>query len=298
MINMLRKPLLFLLLLSVSLLNTELFHIQDAGAAQQTGILWRIERTGVQPSYLLGTVHSDDQRVLQLPSIIREKLRHADSFVAELKMDPFSAQELGRLMFLPAGQTLPSLIGSARYQKCLPLLAQYGIPAATAEKMQPWAVSVTLSMPKSRTGMVLDQQLYQDAEMQGKQTYGLESNREQIAVFESFSLQQQIMILDDALAEFDRLPMLFDELLHYYLQRDLTGLERISEKYMQQGNHQIAKIFKQKALLDRNYLMVRRMQVRLLEGNSFIAVGALHLPGDEGILRLLEKEGYKVTAVY
>lgn len=287
-----------LIVTGLPFIGSERAYARDLHAGQQIGILWQIERAGLRPSYLLGTIHSDDSRIISIPDIIRQKLRQADSFVAELKMDSFSMQAGSRLMFLPPGQTLASLIGERRYQRCVALLAGYGMSAEVIQRMKPWAVVVTLSMPKSRTGIVLDQQLYQEAERYGKKTYGLETSREQVAVFEAFSLQQQIVMLDDAINEFDRLPMLFDELLRYYLQRDLSGLQRSSEKYMQQGDSVIAKSFKQKVLLDRNYMMVRRMQPRLLEGNSFIAVGALHLPGDEGILRLLERQGYKVTAVY
>ena len=273
-------------------------YAKQPGGKQQTGILWQIERSGLRPSYIFGTVHTDDSRVIRLPEIIRLKFRQADSFVAELMLDKFSMQQASELMFLPRGQKLEELIGTQRYQRCVELLVQYDIPRHVIERMKPWAVMVMLSMPKSRSGVVLDQRLYQEAELQGKKRYGLETNSEQVAVFESFTLQQQIIMLDDAIKDNRRLPAVFDELLHYYLQRDLTGLERISEKYMLQGDNMLAKSFKQKALLDRNYRMVRRMKPRLNEGNSFIAVGALHLPGDEGILRLLEKEGYRVTAVY
>lgn len=287
-----------LVLAGLLLQGSDHVYARQPGSEQQTGILWQVERPGLRPSYILGTVHTDDSRVINLPQIIRQKLRQADSFVAELMLDSLSMQEASQLMFLPGGQKLETLIGTQRYRRCVELLAQNGIPPQVIERMKPWAVMVMLSMPRSRTGIVLDHRLYQEAEIQGKKRYGLETNREQVAVFEAFSLPQQIVMLDDAIKEFDRLPAVFDELVHYYLQRDLTGLQRLSEKYMLQGDSLLAKNFKQKALLDRNYRMVRRMKPRLMEGNSFIAVGALHLPGDEGILRLLEKEGYKVTAIY
>jgi len=273
-------------------------HARSPASVQQTGILWQIEKAGVRPSYILGTVHSDDSRVINYPDIIRQKLRQADSFVAELMLDKLSLQEANRLMLLPAGQKLESLIGRQRYQVCVKLLARYGIPSHLVERMKPWAVMVTLSMPRSRSGVVLDLRLYQQAERQAKRRYGLETSREQVAIFETFSLPHQLVMLDDAIKGFHRLAAQFDDLLHYYLQGDLTGLLAFSEKHMLQGNSLLARQFRQRALLDRNYRMVRRMKPRLMEGNSFIAVGALHLPGDEGILRLLEREGYTVTPVY
>ena len=272
--------------------------VSGASSAQQTGILWQIEKQGIKPSYLLGTVHSDDSRIVNIPRPVLLKLRAADSFAAELKMDRFTAHETRRLMLLPHGQTLESIIGAARYKSCVRLLERYGIPESSVQQMKPWAVIVTLSMPQGRGGEVLDQRLYREAEILGKQVFGLETGKEQVATLESFSLPEQLEILDDAIRDVDRLPAMFDEIVHYYLKRDLAGLERISEKYMLQGNRAIARQFRNRILIDRNYRMLRRMKPRLMQGNSFIAVGALHLPGEEGLLRLLEKEGYKVSAVY
>ena len=51
-------------------------------------------------------------------------------------------------------------------------------------------------------------------------------------------------------------------------------------------------------LTRRNERMVQRMQPRLKEGNAFIAVGALHLPGEEGLLKKLADRGYTITTVY
>ncbi len=51
-------------------------------------------------------------------------------------------------------------------------------------------------------------------------------------------------------------------------------------------------------LIDRNYIMTERMQDILDEGNAFIAIGAMHLPGEEGVLSLLGKQGYKIHSIY
>jgi uncharacterized protein YbaP (TraB family) len=51
-------------------------------------------------------------------------------------------------------------------------------------------------------------------------------------------------------------------------------------------------------VIKRNKRMAERMQKVLKKGNAFIAIGALHLPGEMGVLRLLEKQGYRVSMVY
>ena len=60
----------------------------------------------------------------------------------------------------------------------------------------------------------------------------------------------------------------------------------------------LTEIFQKRLIIDRNQRMVERMHKRLEEGNAFIAVGALHLPGEKGILRLLEHRGYRVRSIY
>ena len=53
-----------------------------------------------------------------------------------------------------------------------------------------------------------------------------------------------------------------------------------------------------KILVDRNYTMTERMQPMLESGNAFIAIGAMHLPGEEGVLSLLAKNDYEISLVY
>ncbi len=60
----------------------------------------------------------------------------------------------------------------------------------------------------------------------------------------------------------------------------------------------LAESFQEDFIVARNKRMVARMADILGEGGSFVAVGALHLPGDEGVLNLLAEQGYKVTRVY
>jgi uncharacterized protein YbaP (TraB family) len=57
-------------------------------------------------------------------------------------------------------------------------------------------------------------------------------------------------------------------------------------------------VFDQRLLYDRNARMLERMQLQLKTGAAFIAVGALHLYGEKGLLNLLERDGYRLTRVY
>ena len=94
------------------------------------------------------------------------------------------------------------------------------------------------------------------------------------------------------------LDALHAELLEADKQRDLAGLMALSEAAMQAGDQQLADEFQQHLVVERNHRMSDRMQVYLRQGEVFIAVGALHLPGEEGLLSLLEQQGFTVRRLY
>jgi uncharacterized protein len=267
-------------------------------AAEEQGILWRIDGAATQPSYLLGTIHSDDARITTLPVTITNIFQQADSFSGEIDMDLPNLMQASQATLLPEGESLQQLLDSTLYQQTVQLLAAYGMPELVVQRMKPWAAAATLSLPRPQTGLFLDMLLYTQAAAQGKRVYGLETVSEQVGAMESMPRDLQIIMLRDAVAQHDQLDQIIEALINAYLQRDLTALESISDKAMQQGDARVAQLFTSQVVVNRNRRMLERMQPRLDEGNAFIAVGALHLPGKDGLLTLLRNKGYRVSPVY
>lgn len=271
---------------------------QIAWAADEKGILWRIEGAAAQPSYLLGTIHSDDARVTALPAPIAQRFQQADSFSGEIEMDLPNLMQASQATLLPESESLQQLLDPALYQQTVKLLAPYGIPELVVQRMKPWAAAATLSLPRPQTGLFLDMLLYTQAAAQGKRVYGLETVSEQVGAMETMSRDLQISMLRDAVAQHDQLDHIIEQLITAYLQRDLRALESISDKAMQQGDERVAQLFNSEVVVNRNRRMLDRMQPRLREGNAFIAIGALHLPGKDGLLNLLRNKGYRISPVY
>ena len=267
-------------------------------AAEEQGILWRIDGAATQPSYLLGTIHSDDARITTLPVTIANIFLQADSFSGEIDMDLPNLMQASQATLLPEGESLQQLLDSTLYQQTVQLLAAYGMPELVVQRMKPWAAAATLSLPRPQTGLFLDMLLYTQAAARGKRVYGLETVSEQIGAMESIPRDLQIIMLRDAVAQHDQLDQIIEALINAYLQRDLNTLESISDKAMQQGDARVAQLFTSQVVVNRNRRMLERMQPRLDEGNAFIAVGALHLPGKDGLLTLLRNKGYRVNPVY
>lgn len=269
-----------------------------ASTTYTQGLLWKIERAGQAPSHVFGTIHSEDRRVLTLPKPVQAVFDTAKVYVMEAVLDANAMQALLGAMMYSDGRTLQQVISAATYQQSVAAMAGYGMPEQALQMMKPWALAVTLSMPKPKTGMVLDLVLMQQATEQGKQTVGLESVEEQIGVLDKLSLREQATMLEDTLKHLPEMEKIFADLHAAYLARDLARLVRISDEMQAKGNRELGKKVMHQLVDVRNRRMVERMEAHLKQGGAFVAIGALHLPGEAGVLKLLAQKGYRVSAVY
>lgn len=272
----------------------------DSGAAAPTpqrGLLWKIDGAAARPSYLFGTVHSDDPRVTRLPAPVADAFGRSESFTLEAIANGEGLIQMAQAMYFHDARNLKTVLGDALYADTLRALRGRGLPADDLEKKKPWAVLMALGMPKPRSGLFLDLALQLEATKQGKATYGLETMAEQMAVFDEVPLADQVTLLSHTVAQADRFDAQFEELLNHYLARDLDGLVALETKYRPADGRAYA-AFMDRLLRQRNLRMLERMQPRLKDGAAFIAVGALHLPGDDGLVQLLRRAGYRVTPIY
>lgn len=264
------------------------------------GLLWRIESAGTAPSHLFGTIHLDDARVTALSAPVVRALEGAASFTMEVTLDSANLTQLASRMVYLDGRELPAVIGEALFGKLAAHTTTLGIPPQLARLFRPWAMALLLLMPPQKSGDVLDNVLFRIAVERGKPVHQLESVDEQIGAFEGISEPDQVALLRLALEIRERMPRATEQLIEAYLRRDLGAMWRINEDTG--GDNPDAKrlnvIFTRRLLDERNLRMVERMQPRLESGNAFIAVGALHLYGERGLLALLQQRGYRVTRIY
>jgi uncharacterized protein YbaP (TraB family) len=269
-----------------------------AGSDRQQGLLWEIAAPGQPPGYLFGTIHSGAPAVLALPEPVQQRFDAVDSVVLEVLLDLDAMRYSSQLMLLAEGRLLSDITGKVLFEQTSRAIRSRGIPEAVLERMKPWAAAVTLSMPPPEAGEVLDMKLYQQALQAGKQVYGLESIREQLAIFDDMPEQEQLLLLRDAVENFAEIEAIQGALIDAWLQRNLGALLAINDAAMQTADRQQAVELQDKLIVRRNRLMAERLQPYLQEGNVFVAVGALHLPGEAGLLNLLQQRGYTVRVIY
>jgi hypothetical protein len=276
--------------------------IAPAPAAEryERGLLWRIEGKSAPASHVFGTIHLADPRVTALPTAVANELNRARSLTIEVRLEPGTILVLAQRMIYDNGRDLHGVAGPELFAKAAAITAGLGLPDPLLRMFKPWAVALLLSAPQQDPSGVLDIVLARAAAEQGKPVHQLESLEEQIAVFEGMSEADQLALLGHAVANYERMPALIGRLVEAYLARDLASLWRISEESDGEGAEakRLREVFAHRLLEGRNARMAERSEARLREGGAFIAVGALHLYGDAGVLSLLEKRGYRVTRVY
>ena len=284
----------------LQLLFVTLLAANPANAAEtfDHGLLWKIQGSGAAPSYLFGTMHSEDPEVVRLPTAVQQAFDKSRGLTLEVVLDPQSLLAMTSGFMLGDGSTLESHIGASLYKRVVSAMAVYGMPEVIVSTMKPWAVAVTLMTPPGETGVVLDLHLYQRAVAAGKPVDGLETPLEQLSVFDELSESDQVALLKDTLDNLPDVQDMLDDLKNAYLARDLVRLTAINDAAMRDSDPQLVARFTNKLITRRNHRMAERMQSRLRGGGQFIAVGALHLPGSDGLLRLLSQQGYTLTRVY
>jgi hypothetical protein len=268
-----------------------------AAAAAEIGLLWRVQRDGGPRSYVFGTIHVDDPRVLDLPKTVLDAFLTSPVFVPEASLDEANLLAIGFDLILRDGRTLEGIVGTELFEKAVARLAGIGVPRQATDLLKPWAALIMLSAPKSPSGMFLDRKLFLDAKRLGKSIQPLETLDEQLGIFKNMPESDQVSMLSEAVDQHTELPQMVEHLLGAYLSRDLSELQSLSRDY-QTGQSDIADEMMERIVDKRNVTMVERLLGTLELGGAFVAIGALHLPGDRGVLQMLRREGFDVTAEY
>ncbi|MFL6649720.1 MAG: TraB/GumN family protein [Sulfurifustaceae bacterium] len=268
------------------------------------GLLWQIDGNGRAPSYLFGTLHSNDRRVVVVPHAVDEALAGARTFSMEVLAEGGTSSMVSLdPMFYSDGRTLKRVLGDALYAQAYTALEERGLPSDWIKKMKPWAVITTLSSPPvpANADPFLDLVLLREARQAGKPVYGLVSRTEHldsvIAAYDGLPLPDQIDLVKETLSRQPQRAEGIEGLVRAYLARDLERLAALARKYGT-ADPRLQRMLNRRLLSDRNRRMVERMKPRLEEGKAFIAVGAGHLSGTDGLLDLLEREGYRVHVLY
>jgi uncharacterized protein YbaP (TraB family) len=264
------------------------------------GLLWRMSKRGVAPSHVFGTIHVADPRLAELPAAVRRAFGAAKSLMLEFMPDAYSKERFLEAALFLDHQTLEQKIGTEDFQRAVEHLQPIGLSREFVNRLKPWGVLLNLRSAAGKDGSPLDVQLFELARSRRIPLLQIEEVEEQIFTFDEFPMESQVALLKHSLTHRDELVVLAERTLDAYLTRDLAAISELRERFMARHPEiavQQAAMTK-RVVHDRSVVMAFRMQRELRRGAAFVALGALHLYGDKGVLALLEEDGYRSTRVY
>ena len=263
------------------------------------GVLWRVAR-GKATNYIFGTIHDADPRVVELPPAAAQAFARSRTLMVEFLPDAYARERFTEAALFTDKQTLEEKIGAGDFARVVEELAPTGLGRPVIEKLKPWGALINLRHAAADAPESLDMRLVGQARARRLMVLQMEGVEEQIFAFDECPMETQVALLKHSLAHRDELVALEDETIRAYLARDLAKIWRLREqfiaRYPELAPHQA--VMTKRLLYDRSVVMAYRMQRELRRGDTFVAVGALHLYGEKGVLALLQEDGYRATPVY
>lgn len=272
-----------------------------AWAQPPVPLLWKVSDAD-SSVYLLGSMHLLTETDYPLANAVEAAFADSAQLVFEMAPDQLDPARLAQAMLQAAmrsdDQTLQQSLPAATWKALQAYAQAQGLPVAALQHYKAWFVALMVMMGESQKAGVdpalgLDQHFMRRAAQAGKATAGLESAESQIALFDGMGAQAQLQFLQETLADAPRMQQQMDELLGAWRQADEAQLERLGLHALQ---HDYPALY-QSVNLARNRAWLPRVEALLRDShhdNALVIVGALHLLGDDGLVRQLARRGYRV----
>ncbi|MBI4989157.1 MAG: TraB/GumN family protein [Rhodocyclales bacterium] len=264
------------------------------------GLLWRISGKGKADSFVLGTIHVADARVSAIAPPVRDALARTRTLAMEPLAETFDAR-VAELEEFDDGRRLEPLIGAEAFAQVRAELLAQDVPGRTIERLKPWAAMMRIArQPRNGGEPTLDERLLQAAQSLRLRVISLELVEEQIASFDAIPPDSQVALLMHLLRNRDALAATTGPAIDAWLRGDLAALARIADRSVERhpAMEYHYRQFTRHLIHNRTLLMHHRLFMPLRGGGVFVAVGASHLYGSQGLLSLLRKDGYRVTRLW
>ena len=281
-------------------------------AAEENGLLWRISGNGLtQSSYLFGTHHMVPVSFLETVSGLSEAFESTQQVVGELDMsNPAAMMQLQIQMMhyalMPEGVTYHQLLSEDDiYLLDNTLTDLLGVGLAQFGTFNPAMLSYLISLtrmaqyfPEMAEGTSIDQYFQEQAVLRSRPVRALDTVESQLhAMFGISTVERQAELLVCMLHHPDEARELMERVNELYYAFDLMGLYAMAME--EEENSPCPSTDEERHALtrDRHLRCIDRLSEIIQEKSSFIAVGALHLPGEYGLIEGLRRAGFTVTAV-
>lgn len=284
--------------------------LDDASrVANSEAVLWRIDKSGIPASFLFGTVHVIDT---SLQTLSDATLAAIDtSTVVAVEAAEASRQSLVRTMshaqplMVSKDRELERILGDDEMQVVEKVLADAGYPAQLALGLKPWAATMFLSdspcqhQLQERGLKPVDALVLERAHANGTSVLGLETTYEQYQSLAAIPQELQAVWLKASIELHPRVDDISQTMSELYRFRRVDAAWALTQHMAPRaGLDQVTLASLRKELVDkRNARMLERALPLLDKGSAFIAVGAMHQLGSDGLVASLRERGFVVTPI-
>lgn len=275
-----------------------LFQLSQTFAQQtQKGLLWEISGNGLsQPSYIFGTIHLICPDKFFVPKGTEEKFKAAQQVFLEIDMDdPQMMMKTQKLMMSADGKKLKDIMNESDYK----VFSEYfkknvGMDVAMFGPAKPF-LYMSVAMLKS-TGCPMpksyEEYFVKEAKTEKKEVLGLETIEEQMAVMDKATTEQQVAWLMEIVKETEKGNETYTQMIDLYGKQDIEALTKMISEQM------VGMKGMQNEMLDkRNQNWIPVIEENIKQKPTFFAVGAGHLGGEKGVLKLLQQKGYTLKSL-
>ncbi|WP_205510952.1 TraB/GumN family protein [Longitalea arenae] len=260
-------------------------------------LLWRISGKGLkQPSYLFGTIHLTDKRLFKLGDSVYRAIEKTEGLAIEVNPDEMGAYYINKAINEAEGAKLQELLSEKDFKKYSNALAKkFKKPASeitTGDIVAAKNKWMSDYLEKGEMPTFLDAYLYNIARRQGKWVGGVEDIADQAGLLDDLVDKTDIdmLLAGDSSNLKKAANNMMERMVEMYISQDLSGIESIGAG----GSARVNDLL----LIKRNVKMARRIDSLTTLRTMFIAVGAAHLPGDSGVIHLLQSRGFTVEPVF
>jgi uncharacterized protein YbaP (TraB family) len=268
-------------------------------AKARTLLMWKASSPSTTV-YLLGSIHLGDKDLYPLPEAVESAFNASKLLVVEVNVkdvDKLAALKLVQQYGIYSeGDSLSKHVSKSTSDALDDFCSKHGLPRMLLERMKPWVAAITvealaLQQAGEDPNLGIDLHFLNEIKQQQK-IEQLETADFQMTVLSSGSESEQQEMLADVLKDVG------DAKEHIRQMQDalLSGDPATVQQYLQE--HNTPKSLYKRLLDDRNGPMADRIDGYLKgKDQCFVVVGAAHLVGDQGIVRLLQQKNYKVELI-
>jgi len=272
-----------------------------AASATARPALWQVSDRDTT-IYLFGTIHLLPKNYPWRTPTFDKAVTGSQSLVVETIVDTASPQslagELARLGFRAGLPPLANRVASQKRAMLETAIAKTGIPRSAYDRMETWAAAFMLLGTQFKdlglTGEAGVEAVLRTAFLQvGKPVDQLETNSEQLGMFDTLPESAQRALLEGAIDSPTEMRSQFQEMLGAWARGDVAAIGASFNEDLS-GSPEL----REALLRRRNVNWARWIERRMATpGSVFVAVGAGHLAGADSVVAMLQKDGYRVRRI-